>query len=250
MNICWLSGGISSLIAGVLCEKVDEWIYIDIDDQHPDTLRFIHDFEKEYNVKVTILTSPYKNVENCVKAFNGFKNPYSHFAPCTNYLKKRVRKEWEEQHRDCDITYIWGFDYNETDRARRLIESNPQAKHLFPLIEKKITKEEAHGIFYKMFTFPRPKMYDLGYPNNNCIGCVKGGMGYWNRIRVDFPEVFLRRAKLEREIGYSILKDKKGAVYLDELEPTRGNMDMEIFPECGIMCLVYMGEGSNTRINY
>ena len=32
-------------------------------------------------------------------------------------------------------------------------------------------------------------MYDLGYPNNNCIGCIKGGMGYWNRIRKDFPDI-------------------------------------------------------------
>lgn len=31
-------------------------------------------------------------------------------------------------------------------------------------------------------------MYDLGYANNNCIGCVKGGIGYWNKIRIDFPE--------------------------------------------------------------
>lgn len=78
----------------------------------------------------------------------------------------------------------------------------------------------------------RPIMYDLGYPNNNCIGCIKGGMGYWNKIRVDFPEVFEKRAKLERELGCSCIN----GLYLDELEPGRGRMDMEIFPECGIMC--------------
>ena len=33
----------------------------------------------------------------------------------------------------------------------------------------------------------------MGYNNNNCIGCIKGGMGYWNKIRVDFPEVFEKR---------------------------------------------------------
>lgn len=58
-------------------------------------------------------------------------------------------------------------------------------------------------------------MYDLGYPNNNCVGCVKGGMGYWNKIRVDFPEVFERRARQEREIGHSCIK----GVFLDELDP-------------------------------
>lgn len=79
-------------------------------------------------------------------------------------------------------------------------------------------------------------MYDLGYPNNNCIGCVKGGMGYWNRIRIDFPEVFEARSKLERKVGYSILRD----CYLDELDPNRGNMNTEIFPDCGIMC--YLAE--------
>jgi len=38
----------------------------------------------------------------------------------------------------------------------------------------------------------------------------------------------------------SILKDKNGPVYLDELAEDRGNMDTEIFPDCGIMC--YLAE--------
>ena len=61
-------------------------------------------------------------------------------------------------------------------------------------------------------------------------------MGYWNRIRKDFPEVFESRAKLERQLGYAILKDSNGPVFLDELDPDRGDMDMEVFPDCGIMC--------------
>ena len=79
-------------------------------------------------------------------------------------------------------------------------------------------------------------MYGLGYPNNNCVGCVKGGAGYWNRIRKDFPEVFESRSQLERLVGHSILKD----CYLDELPENKGNMNTEIFPECGIMC--YLAE--------
>ena len=61
-------------------------------------------------------------------------------------------------------------------------------------------------------------------------------MGYWNRIRKDFPEVFESRAKLERTVGHSMLKDKNGTVYLDELDSDRGDMNTEIFPEYGIMC--------------
>ena len=91
-----------------------------------------------------------------------------------------------------------------------------------------LSKEEVHGLFERTFDFSRPKMYELGYANNNCVGCVKGGMGYWNHIRKDFPEVFESRAKLEREVGHSMLKDKNGPVYLDKLEPNRGDMNTAV----------------------
>lgn len=58
MKVVWLSAGVSSFIAGYLVkETVDEWIYIDIADQHPDSLRFIKDCEKAIGKQVTILKS-------------------------------------------------------------------------------------------------------------------------------------------------------------------------------------------------
>lgn len=231
-------------MAGYLAEEVDEWIYIDIDDQHEDSLRFIHDCEKVIGKEIEIIkSSEYSCVEDCVRTFGGFKNPSNGFAPCTNWLKKRIRKQWETEHQEYRLTYVWGFDLKEQARAERTVESNPQAEHEFPLIERYLSKEDVHGLFERLFDFPRPKMYDLGYPNNNCIGCVKGGMGYWNRIRIDFPDVFEKRAMLEREVGHSILKDSKGnPIYLDELDPKRGNMNTEIFPDCSIMCYLLAEE--------
>lgn len=224
-------------MAGYLAGDVDEWIYIDIEDQHEDSIRFIKDCEKAIGKEIKILKSKeYRCVEDCIKVFGGFKYARNNFAPCTNWLKKRVRKEWEYYNRDYELTYVWGFDLKEKNRADRTVEYNPQAKHEFPLIEKKLSKEEVHGLFERTFDFARPWMYEHGYPNNNCVGCVKGGMGYWNRIRKDFPEVFESRAKLERMVGHSMLRDRKGAVYLDELSPDRGDMNTEVFPDCGIMC--------------
>lgn len=228
-------------MAGWLAGDVDEWIYIDIDDQHEDSMRFIKDCEKAIGKEIQILrSSQYRSVEECVLTAGAFMNRRSFFAPCTNWLKKRVRKEWETAHKDCELTYVWGFDATETTRMERIIEANPQAEHQFPLIEQGLSKKEVHGLFERTFDFKRPLMYDLGYPNNNCVGCVKGGMGYWNRIRKDFPEVFEARAKLERRVGNTILKDKNSPIYLDELDPNRGNMNTEVFPECGIMC--YLAE--------
>ena len=61
---------------------------------------------------------------------------------------------------------------------------------------------------------------------------VKGGMGYWNKIKVDFPEVFQRMATLERYKGQTIFKDR----YLDELQPEDGNYPQEQSIECSIFC--------------
>lgn len=230
LKVCWISAGVSSFIAGYLARDVDEFIYIDIENQHPDSMRFIKDCEKALGKPVQMLKSEYGNVDNVIKTFRFTGSPYG--AKCTEVLKKRVRKKWEYQHRDFEISYVWGFDFNEKNRAERAIESMPQFNHGFPLIDKMLSKSDVHGIFNRTFNFKRPYMYELGYPNNNCVGCVKGGMGYWNKIRVDFPEVFQARAQLEREIGHSCIN----GVFLDELEPGRGNMNMEILPDCSIMC--------------
>lgn len=87
-----------------------------------------------------------------------------------------------------------------------------------------------------------PAMYKMGYNNNNCIGCVKGGMGYWNKIRKDFPNVFDRMAKIEREVGATCLKDQSGKIFLDELSPNRGEMPEEMIPDCSLICQIEFQE--------
>lgn len=235
LKVCWLSAGVSSFIAGYLVrDTVDKYIYIDIDNQHPDSLRFIRDCEKALGKKVEILKSPYGSTQNVIKQFRFINGPYG--AKCTQVLKKRVRKEWEDNHMEYDLTYVWGFDLDEQNRADRLNESMSEYKHEYPLIDRTLTKQDAHAILDRL-KIKRPLMYDLGYSNNNCIGCVKGGMGYWNKIRVDFPDVFKRMSVLEREIGHSCIK----GVFLDELDPEAGRMENEIMQDCGIMCYLTIG---------
>ena len=115
-------------------------------------------------------------------------------------------------------------------------------KHRFPLIEREMTKEAAHGLADKL-GLKRPVMYDLGYQNNNCIGCVKGGKGYWNKIRKDFPDVFTRRQAMERMIGHSCIN----GTFLDELDPNEGRFEDDIPQECGIYCEIAFFDGAMTK---
>lgn len=232
MKVAWFSAGVSSFIAAYLAKDVDKIIYTHIDDQHSDSMRFAKDCEKVLDKEIEIMQSRYKSVDDVISGIGYIKAPFG--APCTNLLKRRVRKDWESENPGRH-TYIWGLDLTEKDRADRLAENMPEFDHEFPLIDKMLTKEEAHGMCQRL-GIKRPAMYDLGYRNNNCIGCVKGGMGYWNKIRQDFPEVFAKRAIRERELEFAILKDQNGPVWLDELDPNRGRMEDEIFDSCGIMC--------------
>lgn len=84
---CWLSAGVSSFIAGWLVrDTVDEFIYIDIDDQHPDSMRFIKDCEKALNKPITILKSKYGSVENVIRETRYVNGPAG--APCSVRLKR------------------------------------------------------------------------------------------------------------------------------------------------------------------
>ena len=93
MKVVWLSAGVSSFIAGYLVkDTVDEWIYIDIDNQHPDSMRFIKDCEKVLGKRITILKSDeFNSVQEVIRKFRCINTPYG--APCTGMLKKKVRKK-------------------------------------------------------------------------------------------------------------------------------------------------------------
>ena len=45
-------------------------------------------------------------------------------------------------------------------------------------------------------------------------------------------------AQLERRLNYSVNKDKNGMVFLDELDPSRGNFKRDMPGDCGFTCEV------------
>ena len=230
--ISWFSAGCSSFVAAYLLkEKLNRCVYIDIENQHPDSMRFVKDAEKLLEIEIEIIkSSDYTSVDDVIERDRYINGPSG--AACTRRLKREVREKWERENQiDQDDVYIWGYDITEKDRAKHLERRMTYVDHAFPLIDKQLSKSEVHGICSRL-RLKRPQMYDMGYPNNNCIGCVKGGMGYWNRIRKDFPDVFERRAQQEREIGRSCIN----GVFLDELDPERGDMNTEVFESCSIMC--------------
>ena len=240
MTIAWFSCGATSAVACKFALSMYNdvrIVYIETGSGHPDNGRFINDCERWFGHRIeTIKSADYINVEDVLlrrKYING-----AHGAACTMLLKKQVRYKFEDEVKDWD-GQVWGFDFcqREINRAIRFRQQNPRTKPLFPLIERMITKQDALGMLQRA-GIEIPLMYRLGYNNNNCIGCVKGGIGYWNKIRHDFPKVFQRMAEIERKIGATCLKDERGHIWLDELDPKRGDPVQAITPDCSLFCAV------------
>lgn len=233
MIISWFSGGVTSAVACKVAQENYEGVqptFIETGGHHSDMPRFIKDCEKWFNCDVKVLQDKRfaDHIDLCekLKVINFVSG-----AECSRTLKKRVRQKYEKQVEFTAQVFGFEFDKKEINRAIRFKDQNPQAKPIFPLIDKKLNKANCMSIIEKV-GIELPEMYKLGYSNNNCVGCVKGGMGYWNKIREDFPVQFDRMAKAERSVGHSCVK----GVFLDELEPERGRHKLPPMPECDLFC--------------
>ena len=232
--LSWFSCGAASAAATYLAaQKYDkiEALYCRVREEHEDNLRFLQDFENTFNIPVKTIGAEQHNysIYDVFTSRKFIKGQTG--APCTMVLKKDVRKAYQ---RDNDIQ-VFGYTAEEESRADRFIDSNADVNVDFILIEKGFTKKDCLD-FVRDNNIEIPVMYRLGYNNNNCVGCVKGGMGYWNKIRVDFPDSFDKMAKLERHVGHALNKDKNGAVFLDELASDRGHFPTDAPADCGFTC--------------
>ena len=229
-TVCWFSCGAASAVATkiALASTKGEIIiaYTEVMEEHSDNKRFLKDCEKWFGQEILVLGND-KYERSIYKVFekNYIRTPKG--APCTRSLKKQVRQRFER----IDDKQVFGYTAEEQTRLDRFIDANSDVNIWCPLIEKGLTKEDCLAML-KNANIQLPEMYRLGYHNNNCIGCVKGGMGYWNKIKVDFPEAFDKMAKLERFKKQTIFKDR----YLDELKPDDGNYPQEQNIECSIFC--------------
>lgn len=243
--LVWFSCGAASAVAAKLavdkygddCEVLycDTFAY-----EHPDNPRFLADVERWIGRPIKILKSPdYTDIYDVFRRTGWLVGKEG--ARCTTELKIRVRAAYQ---RVGDI-HVMGFTSDEKDRVDKFRKNFPDLITDDILLNAGITKQGCYDRI-RLANIDMPMMYKLGYSHNNCLGCVKGKMGYWNKIRKDFPEMFARMAKMEREIGHAINKKEIGKrkspeyrsipVYLDELDPKAGNFAKEPDISCGVLC--------------
>lgn len=246
-HVLWFSHGAASAVATrlVLAEghRDVRIVYTDPGAEHPDNERFRAECLAWFGHPIEVLKSEkYEDTWDVWERTGFLVGPSG--ARCTGELKKKLRFAFQEP----EDVQVFGFtaDPREIKRAERFREQNPEVNLRTPLIERGLTKDDCLGLLSAAGIEP-PAMYGLGYDNNNCIGCVKGGAGYWNKIRVDFPEVFARMADLEQRIGATVLRRNGQRLPLVDLDPNAGRMSKPHDFECSVLCsgaLETLGEDS------
>ena len=232
-TVCWFSAGAPSAVAAKLglANGPCDIAYTDPGSEHPDNARFIKDCEAWFGQEVRILRSEkYADTWDVWEKRKFIVGP--HGAPCTIELKKKVR---QHAYPDPTTVHVFGYTIEEVRRADQFREQNPGVELLTPLIDAGLTAADCKGLVVRA-GIKLPVTYDQGLPHANCLPCPKGGMGYFNLIRKVYPDEYDRMARLERKLNHAVIKDEDGPVWLDELDPDRGDYATEPDIECSLFC--------------
>ncbi|GKV89336.1 hypothetical protein [Pectobacterium carotovorum] len=239
----WFSCGAASAVAAKLTiEKYGNTHNIrvlnnPVEEEDEDNRRFLRDIEKWLGVDIESVVNPMFPNSSAVEVWDHQRYMSGVAgAPCTKALKKLARTHWEKKYgANCEYVVL-GFTADELHRAENFRKNEVQS--LLPiLIDAGYTK----GDCFRIITdagIQLPRIYHLGYPNANCIGCVKAtSPTYWNLVRRKHPDVFAARAEQSRRLGSRLARYEGKRIYLDELPPDavgRPLKDMDF--ECGIFC--------------
>jgi len=237
--VVWFSCGAASAVAAK--KTIDKYgndyniliVNNPVKEEHPDNIRFKNDVSKW--LQYPIIEATNKEFPNCsiVEVFE--KRKYMgglHGAPCTMLVKKEARYQFELKY-NIDF-HVLGFTYDEKIRHEQFTKYE-RSNVLSILIDDKITKLQCFDIL-DYAGLKLPEIYKFGFPNANCIGCVKSASPtYWNLVRKKFPDVFEQRCEQSRRIGAKLVKIKGNRMFLDQLKRTDKGGKIESW-ECGIFC--------------
>lgn len=237
----WFSCGAASAIAwhetlrryGDACRVVA--VNNPVAEEDPDNRRFAQDVAAWLDQPLIEWTNPDFPSASAVDVWSARKAmSFPRGAPCTIELKKRARQHYEKHHRV--DWHVLGFTADERRRFERFVLT--ERDNVLPvLIDAGLSKQDCMDRLLAAGIEP-PRVYAEGYPNANCIGCVKAtSPTYWNLVRRTRPEVFEDRARQSRELGVRLVRVNNERIFLDELHPQQRGRPLDTMRvDCGIFC--------------
>lgn len=232
--VCWWSGGITSVVACKLAIDlfgIDNCrvIMIDTYNEDPDTYRFKGDCEKWYAKKIETISAIPEKYSSIQDVWIHFKSlNVANGAICSSELKREVRKRWQAENKYSYQVFGFEFSKNEFNRASAISLNYPDSKPIFPLLMFGYDKKKCLEIVEKV-GIKVPNAYQYGFKNNNCLktGCVQGGIGYWQKMKRDFPDKFAKMAEMEHKL--TEMKGKPVTMLKDQSKAAKESGNIQVF---------------------
>lgn len=237
-EIGWFSGGVASAVMCKLMLGTPGLVIVNCDlgnSEDEDNERFLRDCERWYGREIIrIKSAKYDNIDEVFED-RGYLSGING-APCTGEMKFAPRLDFQLP----SDTHLWGYcaDTRDVKRFGEMVTEYPLMKQRAPLIERGLTKAACFALLEEA-GIKRPRVYDLGFPNGNCIGCVKAtSPNYWALVRKHFPETFARRADQSRRFGTDgvrLARINDERVFIDEI-PDDWPTTEALVPSCDFLC--------------
>jgi hypothetical protein len=226
-HIVQFSGGVGSWAAA---KRVAErygtkdivLLFADTCMEDEDLYRFLDDAAKNIGVPITRIADG--------------RNPWEVFADnkyigntradiCSRVLKRDLLDRWKKDNCDPENTIIYvGLDWTESHRYENKSTGRGVKASLAllgfrceaPMCEKPYLTKEQMKAWCIGEGIRLPRLYDLGFPHNNCGGfCVKAGQAQFRLLLESMPERYAyhesEEEKLRETVGdYSVMRDRTG----------------------------------------
>jgi 3'-phosphoadenosine 5'-phosphosulfate sulfotransferase (PAPS reductase)/FAD synthetase len=221
------SGGKTSALMTILLKPTENDIvlFTDTGREHPLTYKFIDDFEKHEDIKVTRIS--YKGKFDGFLQSRDYKRiPNRMIRTCTDELKVKTSKRFLRKKGIFTYQNYIGFRFDEPKRVIKFKENFKRVKTLFPLYDQKITKEMVNQFWLN-------KSYNLDIPSilGNCDLCFLKGKNNIIKILQLYPELAEKWIKDEEEskrhFGHTYFPDVtyKGLLQMAQSQKSLFNLE-------------------------
>lgn len=147
----------------------------------------------------------------------------NHAPICSIRLKREMLDKWMRVNcLEMDTTIYVGFDFTEYNRLEDLRRELSPWKVEAPMCDEPLWDKCRIIAETRKLGFKMPKLYEMGFPHNNCGGCcVRAGFAHWQHLHKMLPARYQEWE--EKEERLMVVLASRGITPLTILKDRRGN---------------------------
>lgn len=187
-------------------------VFADTGCEDADLYRFLDETADRFGVRLVRMQQLLRDIWSVYSEFGEIDGEH-----CARELKRDPCQQFLERNFDPDaVTVYVGLDWTESHRLEQLRKNYPKWKYEAPLTEAPYLSKVEMLDMLRADGIRIPKLYELGFPHNNCGGfCPKSGLTHFRNLFEKNPEKYRDCEQKEKLLGMSFLNVRGKAITLE-----------------------------------